>query len=85
MTLKEKVEEALVDVRQLLRGDGGDCQVVEADNGVVKVKLTGACRGCPFAAITMKMRVEKIIKDRVPEVKEVVSVEEVNPENEKQP
>ncbi len=74
--LKEKVEQALVEVKQFLRGDGGDCEVISAEDGVVKVKLTGACQGCPFAALTMKMRVEKIIKERVPEVKEVIPVEE---------
>jgi len=85
MTLKEKVEQELVEVKQFLRGDGGDCEVVSAENGQVKVRLKGACQGCPFAAITMKMRVEKIIKDRVPEVKEVVSVEEpeAGPDQEK--
>jgi len=75
MDLKEKVEQAMEDVRKFLKQDGGDCEVVEAKDGVVKVRLQGSCRGCPFAAMTLKMRVEKIIKDRVPEVTEVVNVE----------
>mgnify|MGYP001500467270 CR=1 FL=1 len=75
LSLKEKVEKALEDVRGFLRGDGGDCEVVEASDGVVKVRLTGGCAGCPFAAITLKMRVEKVIKERVPEVREVIRVE----------
>jgi len=75
MELKEKVDQAMEDVRKFLKQDGGDCEVVEAKDGVVKVRLQGSCRGCPFAAMTLKMRVEKIIKDRVPEVTEVVNVE----------
>ena len=74
-TLKEKVEAALEDVRGFLRGDGGDCEVVEAADGVVKVRLTGGCQGCPFAAVTLKMRIEKVIRDRVPEVTQVVRVD----------
>jgi len=74
--LKEKVEKALEDVKQFLKADGGDCQVVEVDEkGKVSIKLQGACKGCPFSAITLKMRIENIIKERVPEVTEVVSVE----------
>ncbi|MCM8771584.1 MAG: NifU family protein [Candidatus Omnitrophica bacterium] len=76
MDLKEKVEKAIEDVRGFLQAEGGDCEIVEAKDGIVKVKLTGACRGCPFSQITLKMRIEAIIKDRVPEVKEVVEVED---------
>jgi len=74
-SLKERVEQAIEEARGLLRADGGDCEVVEAENGVVKVRLTGGCAGCPFASITLRMRLEKIIKERVPEVKEVIRVE----------
>ncbi|MCM8803538.1 MAG: NifU family protein [Candidatus Omnitrophica bacterium] len=76
MDLKEKVEKAIEDVRGFLQAEGGDCEIVEAKDGIVKVKLVGSCRGCPFSQITLKMRIEAIIKDRVPEVKEVVEVEE---------
>lgn len=76
MTLKEKVENAIKDVRGFLQAEGGDCEIVEAEDGIVKVKLLGTCRGCPFSQITLKMRIEAIIKDRVPEVKEVIEVEE---------
>lgn len=76
MELKEKVEKAIEDVRNFLKAEGGDCEIVEAKDGIVKVKLTGACRGCPFSAITLKMRIEAIIKERVPEVKEVIEAEE---------
>jgi len=76
MELKEKIEEALKDVRGFLQQDGGDCEVVEiTEDGTVKMRLKGACHGCPFASITLKMRIERIIKERVPEVKEVVAVE----------
>jgi len=76
MDLKEKVENAIQDVREFLKAEGGDCEIVEAKDGVVKVRLMGACRGCPFSQITLRMRIEAIIKDRVPEVKEVVEIEE---------
>lgn len=76
MDLKEKVENAIKDVREFLQAEGGDCEIVEAKDGIVKVRLTGACKGCPFSQITLKMRIEAIIKDRVPEVKEVLNVEE---------
>lgn len=73
--IKTKVEEALKDIRGFLQTEGGDCDLIEVKDGVAKVKLTGTCAGCPFAELTLKMRVEKIIKDRVPEIKEVVNVE----------
>jgi Fe-S cluster biogenesis protein NfuA len=76
MDLKEKVEDAMKDVREFLQAEGGDCEIVEAKDGIVKVRLVGTCRGCPFSQITLKMRIEAIIKERVPEVKEVVEVEE---------
>jgi Fe-S cluster biogenesis protein NfuA len=76
MDLKEKVEKEIEDVREFLQAEGGDCEIVEAKDGIVKVRLVGTCRGCPFSQITLKMRIEAIIKERVPEVKEVVEVEE---------
>lgn len=76
MELKEKVEKAIEDVREFLKVEGGDCQIVDAKDGIVKVKLVGACGGCPFSAITLKMRIEATIKERVPEVKEVIEVED---------
>ncbi|MFN4226640.1 MAG: NifU family protein [Candidatus Ratteibacteria bacterium] len=76
MDLKEKVENAIKDVRGFLQAEGGDCEIVEAKDGIVKVRLTGACRGCPFSQITLRMRIEAIIKERVPEVKEVVEADE---------
>ena len=75
MTLKEKVENALEKVRPSLQADGGDVQFVEVDeNGVVKVRLTGACHGCPMSQMTLKMGIERILMQSIPEVKGVGSV-----------
>lgn len=73
--MKEKVEEVLGKVRPFLQRDGGDVELVDvSDSGVVKVRLKGACSGCPGAKITLKQGVERILKQEIPEVKEVVSV-----------
>lgn len=73
--MKQKVEEALSKIRPALQRDGGDVELVEVDpEGIVKVRLTGACGGCPMSAITLKQGIEKIIKQEVPEIKEVVAV-----------
>jgi Fe-S cluster biogenesis protein NfuA len=72
MTLKEKVEQALDKVRPSLQADGGDVQLVDVDEkGVVKVRLTGACGGCPMSQMTLKMGIEKVLKQNVPEVSRV--------------
>jgi Fe-S cluster biogenesis protein NfuA len=74
MTLREKVEDALQKVRPSLQADGGDVQLVDVDaNGLVKVKLTGACGGCPMSQMTLKMGIEKVLKQNVPEVTSVES------------
>lgn len=74
MTLREKVEAALQKVRPSLQADGGDVQLVDVDNeGLVKVRLMGACGGCPMSQMTLKMGIEKILKQNVPEVKSVES------------
>ena len=73
--MKEKVEAALNKVRPSLQADGGDVELIEAtSDGVVKVKLSGACRGCPLSQMTLKAGIEKVIKQEVPEVKEVVAL-----------
>jgi Fe-S cluster biogenesis protein NfuA len=73
--MKEQVEKALETIRPMLQADGGDVQLIEASNdGVVKVRLTGACGGCPMSQMTLKMGVERAIKQKVPEVKEVIAV-----------
>jgi len=73
--IKEKVEEALNKVRPSLQADGGDVQLVDVnENGVVKVRLQGACAGCPMSQMTLKMGIEKILKQNVPEIERVESV-----------
>ncbi len=72
--MKEKVEAALMKIRPALQADGGDVELVEVTaDGVVKVKLTGACSGCPMSQMTLKSGIEKTLKEEVPEVKEVIS------------
>jgi len=73
--MREKIEEALNKIRPMLMADGGNVELVEAgSDGIIKVKLTGACGGCPMSQMTLKQGVERAIKEEVPEVKEVVSV-----------
>ncbi|MGD8228136.1 MAG: NifU family protein [Desulfobacteraceae bacterium] len=73
--LREKIEDALNKVRPSLQADGGDVEFVEVDeNGVVKLRLTGACGGCPMSQMTLKMGIEKILKQNVPEIDRVESV-----------
>jgi len=72
--MKEKVEEILNQIRPNLARDGGNVELVDAADGIVKVRLTGACGGCPMASMTLRLGVEKVIKEKVPEVKEVVAV-----------
>lgn len=72
--MKEKVEAALAKIRPMLQRDGGDIQLIDVIDGVVKVKLQGACGSCPMSAMTLKMGVERQLKQDVPEVKEVVAV-----------
>ena len=73
--IKDKVENALNKVRPSLQADGGDVQLVDVDEeGVVKVKLKGSCAGCPMSQMTLKMGIEKMLKQNVPEVARVESV-----------
>jgi Fe-S cluster biogenesis protein NfuA len=72
--MREKVEQALAKIKPALQADGGDVELVDVDGGVVKVKLTGACAGCPVASITLKQGIERILKEQIAEVKEVVAV-----------
>ncbi|MCX5850163.1 MAG: NifU family protein [Deltaproteobacteria bacterium] len=73
--MKEEVQKAIDLVRPSLQADGGDVELVDVSaDGIVKVKLTGACRGCPMSQMTLKSGIEKIIKKQVPDVKEVVAV-----------
>ncbi len=72
--MKEKVEAALNRIRPALQNDGGDVELVDVNDGIVSVRLTGACGGCPMSTMTLKMGIEKVIKEDVPGIKEVVAV-----------
>lgn len=72
--MRERVEAALAKIRPALLADGGDVKLVDVSEGVVKLKLTGACAGCPMATMTLKGGIERILKEQVPEVKEVIAV-----------
>ena len=72
--MKEKIEEALKKIRPMLQADGGDIELVDVSkDGVVKVKLTGACGCCPMSQITLKNAVEQKLKKEVPGIKEVIA------------
>lgn len=72
--MRDQVEAALNEIRPALQADGGDVELVDVQDGTVKVRLTGACGTCPMATMTLRFGVEKVLKERVPEVKEVVTV-----------
>ncbi|NIO49480.1 MAG: NifU family protein [Candidatus Aminicenantes bacterium] len=72
--MKEKVEKSLDKIRPALMADGGNIELVEVKDDVVKVKLTGACGGCPMSQMTLKMGIERHLKNEIPEIKEVVAV-----------
>jgi len=72
--MREKVEAALSEIRPALQADGGSVELVDVVDGVVQVKLTGACAGCPMSTMTLKLGIEKRIKEQIPEIKEVVAV-----------
>jgi len=72
--MREKVAAVLEQVRPSLLADGGDVQLVDVKDGVVTLKLTGACHGCPMASMTLKNGIERVLKEQVPEVKEVIAV-----------
>lgn len=72
--MKEKVEEVLNKIRPALQADGGDVELVEVVDGVVSVRLKGACGGCPMSQMTLKMGIERLLKKEIPEIKSVISV-----------
>jgi Fe-S cluster biogenesis protein NfuA len=77
--VRERVEATLATIRPNLQADGGDVELVDVTDGVVKVRLQGACHGCPMAAMTLQMGIERILRKEVPEV---VKVEKVDDEEE---
>ncbi|HUV78668.1 MAG TPA: NifU family protein [Desulfobacterales bacterium] len=72
--MREKVEKALNDVRPSLQADGGDVELVDVENNIVKVRLKGACAGCPMSQMTLKQGIERYIKKQIPEIISVESV-----------
>ncbi len=72
--LKTKVETALNKIRPYLQADGGDVQLIDIVDGIVQVRLRGACAGCPGATMTLKMGVERTLREQVPEIKGVEAV-----------
>jgi len=72
--MKEKIETILNQIRPALQADGGDIELVDVKDGVVSVRLVGACGNCPMSSITLKKGVERFIRNKLPEVKEVVAV-----------
>jgi Fe-S cluster biogenesis protein NfuA len=72
--MKEEVQSALNEIRPSLQADGGDVELVDVENGIVKVKLTGACGGCPMSQMTLKQGIEAYVKKKIPEIVSVESV-----------
>ena len=72
--MKERVEEVLKQIRPALQADGGDIQLVDVTDGIVKVMLTGACGSCPMSQMTLKNGVEKTLKEKIPGIKEVIAI-----------
>ena len=73
--MKEKVEKVLDEIRPMLMRDGGNVELVSIEGGVVKVRLQGACAGCPMSQMTLRNGIEKVLKDKIPEVTAVVPAE----------
>lgn len=73
--MRQRVEEIIDKIRPYLQADGGDIELVDVDSeGHVKVRLLGACGGCPMSQMTLKQGVERAIREQIPEIKEVVAV-----------
>ncbi|MDH5447797.1 MAG: NifU family protein [Candidatus Bathyarchaeota archaeon] len=72
--MREKVENAIEEIRPNLQADGGDIELIDVENGIAKVKLKGACAGCPMSTMTIKWGVEKFLKRKIPEITKVETV-----------
>jgi len=73
-TVEKRVHAALAEIKPQIQADGGDIDLVAIENGIVKVRLRGSCVGCPMSALTLKAGVERVIKQKVPEIKSVEAV-----------
>ena len=74
-TTEKKVQKALAEIKPRIQADGGDIELVSVEKGLVKVRLQGACVGCPLSALTLKQGVERFIKQKVPEIQSVEAVQ----------
>ncbi len=72
--MKEKIQEKINKIRPMLQADGGDVELVDYKDGVVTVRLKGACAGCPMSQMTLKNGIERFLKQEIPEIKSVESV-----------
>ena len=72
--MRSDVETVLEKIRPALQADGGDVELVDVEGGVVRVRLTGACGGCPMATVTLKNGIEALLKKEIPSVDQVISV-----------
>lgn len=72
--MREKVEEILKQIRPSLQADGGDVELVDVVDGVVKLRLQGSCAGCPMSQMTLAFGIERVLKEKLPEVKKVEAV-----------
>jgi len=73
--MKEAVQKVIEQIRPMLQRDGGDVELVDVEDGLVKVRLQGACKGCPMSQMTLKNGIEKFVKQQLPEIDRVESVE----------
>ena len=74
-TIQKRVEAALAEIKPRIQADGGDIELVAIENKTVKIRLRGACVGCPMSALTLKQGVERLIKAKVPEIQSVEAVQ----------
>ena len=72
--MREKIEEILKQIRPSLQADGGDVELVDVQDGVVKLRLKGSCAGCPMSQMTLAFGIERVLKEKVPEIKKVEAV-----------
>ena len=72
--MKEKIQEAIDKIKPMLQADGVDVEFVDYEDGIVKVRLQGACAGCPMSQMTVKNGIERVLKQEIPEIKSVESV-----------
>ena len=70
--MRERVEVVLDEIRPMLKADGGDVELIDVSNGVVKVRLQGACAGCPMSQMTLRNGIERVLKEKIPEIQSVI-------------